>query len=366
MNNLKKELDNTGGWATALQGFGAGVAGRGTEFLQGLDDARSNALVKDAYTTQQHLLNGNVPDALALLNNRVELLGDRDNKDTQGIIDLIGSGNIQGAVSELQIPIDYAIGLGKFKPPQIAEATPKQQIVNGQLVTITEDGAVATDIKGLTPENGEDLKKEKTRAEIKKLKAETKRILESEMKQLRKDGSLSPDDAAIIKQERIKTTENNVSRIAELSQGQSARASSTAKARRFLKAFEEGRATSGTTRAFVDFIPGVYTEQGQFDEEFDSFAEVAARAKLKSLGETKPTDADVAGMKRSMFSPFRDETTNIQLLRDFITDQEQLDDELEELNRAKEAGNLSAFTGVSKSSQTPLVSSSRFQIEVVK
>ena len=117
MNNLKKELDNTGGWATALQGFGAGVAGRGAEFLQGLDDARSNALVKDAYTTQQHLLNGNVPDALALLNNRVELLGGRDASDTQGIIDLIGSGNIQGAIGQLQIPIDYAIGLGKFKPP---------------------------------------------------------------------------------------------------------------------------------------------------------------------------------------------------------------------------------------------------------
>ena len=117
MNNLKKELDNTGGWATALQGFGAGVAGRGAEFLQGLDDARSNALVKDAYTTQQHLLNGNVPDALALLNNRVELLGGRDASDTQGIIDLIGSGNIQGAIGQLQLPIDYAIGLGKFKPP---------------------------------------------------------------------------------------------------------------------------------------------------------------------------------------------------------------------------------------------------------
>jgi len=129
MNNLKKELDNTGGWATALQGFGAGVAGRGAEFLQGLDDARSNALVKDAYTTQQHLLNGNVPDALALLNNRVELLGDRDNKDTQGIIDLIGSGNIQGAIGQLQIPIDYAIGLGKFKPPQMntPEATAEQR-----------------------------------------------------------------------------------------------------------------------------------------------------------------------------------------------------------------------------------------------
>jgi len=253
---------------------------------------------------------------------------------TQGIIDLIGSGNIQGAIGQLQIPIDYAIGLGKFKPPQIQE-------------------------------DDEDLKKEKTRAEIEKLKAETKRILDSEMNQLRKDGSLPSEDAAVIKQEKLEITKNNVARMAELSQGQSARASSIAKARRFLKLFEEGRATSGATRAFADYIPGVFTEQAQFDEEFDSFAEVAARAKLKSLGETKPTDADVAGMKRSMFSPFRDEKTNIQLLRYFITEQEQLDDELEELNRAKEDGNLSAFTGVLKPAQTPLVSSGRFQIEVV-
>ena len=54
---------------------------------------------------------------------------------------------------------------------------------------------------------------------------------------------------------------------------------------------------------------------------FNAFSEVAARQQLKASGETRPTDADVQGMKQAMFGIGRDEKVNVQLLEDFIADQ---------------------------------------------
>jgi len=92
------------------------------------------------------------------------------------------------------------------------------------------------------------------------------------------------------------------------------------KALKFREAFESG-AESGTTRAVAGWIPGVYTDQGAFDQELNSFAEQAARAALKASGEIRPTDADVKGMKESMFGVGKDEAVNKNLLDAYIAEQ---------------------------------------------
>ena len=65
---------------------------------------------------------------------------------------------------------------------------------------------------------------------------------------------------------------------------------------------------------------------------------------MKAAGETRTTDADVQGMKQAMFGIGRDEAVNIQLLSDFINDQNAQDTELDQLIDASRGGTLSEFT----------------------
>lgn len=151
------------------------------------------------------------------------------------------------------------------------------------------------------------------------------------------------EEAKLPALERSQTIKANTKRISFLSDDQRKRDSSIRKARQFLKPLQEGKAFSGTTRTAASFIPGVFTSQAQFDEKFNAFAEVAARQQLKASGEIRPTDADVEGMKRAMFGVGRDEQVNIQLLQEFIEDQEALNDELEDLTEARTTGRLDTF-----------------------
>ena len=94
----------------------------------------------------------------------------------------------------------------------------------------------------------------------------------------------------------------------------------------FIDAFTSG-AESGTSRAALDWMPGVWTDQGSFDEELDAFAEEAARAQLKANGEIRPTDTDVEGQKEALFGVPRDEATNINLLKGYLQVQIGLENE---------------------------------------
>ena len=80
----------------ALGAFGAGVAGRGQEFVQNIDDNRKQALLEDAFTVQQQLTAGNVPAARQTLLNRlqaIEQLGG-DPADTDSILLDLERGNV--------------------------------------------------------------------------------------------------------------------------------------------------------------------------------------------------------------------------------------------------------------------------------
>lgn len=155
------------------------------------------------------------------------------------------------------------------------------------------------------------------------------------------------NDRRLETQAKIDTNKLNIKRIGELSQGAKGREEAIKKAKTFKRALSTGEATSGTTRTAASFIPGVFSDQGAFDQKFNAFAEVAARQQLKAAGEIRPTDADVEGMKRAMFGIGRDESVNVQLLDEFIIDQQNLDEELEDLREAKSQGRLSIFTGSS-------------------
>ena len=86
-----------------------------------------------------------------------------------------------------------------------------------------------------------------------------------------------------------------------------------------------------------------FTEQSQLDEQLDSMSEQAARAKLKSLGEIRPTDADVKGMKESLFGIGRSEETNIVLLEQYVKELEQSEAKYQGLLNARAQGRLGSF-----------------------
>jgi hypothetical protein len=153
---------------------------------------------------------------------------------------------------------------------------------------------------------------------------------------------------------RKQTQKQNSQRMSDLTRTEKSRASTTKKAARFLKAFKSS-AKSGASRSALSFLPGVFTDQAQFDEQFGAFAEVAARAKLKEAGEIRPTDADVEGMKRAIFGVGRDEETNINLLQEFIEDQGNSDIELDELRDAKKMGKLDIFNGVTERTEADIL-----------
>jgi len=125
------------------------------------------------------------------------------------------------------------------------------------------------------------------------------------------------------------------SRQNELAKSRSGRRASIKKAEKFLKLFKDRNMKSGAGRSAANYVPGVYTDQGALDEEFNSFSEVAARQALKASGELRPTDADVEGMKRAMFGIGRDESVNIQLLDDYLEQQQYDEEEFKSLKAGK-------------------------------
>jgi len=144
--------------------------------------------------------------------------------------------------------------------------------------------------------------------------------------------------AAISKEEKKKTIDVNIDRFESLNESKTARDSGIKKAKEFLERIESGKQASGALRKSLEYVPGVYTEQGQWDEEFNAFAEIAARQALKASGEIRPTDADVTGMKKAMFGVGRDEKTNVKLLTDYIADQERESAEYDAMVAGKTSG----------------------------
>lgn len=135
----------------ALGGFGAGVQGRGPEYLAGLREQRAEeekkrlaAMVKDAKTTYDLLNTGNLVDAQALIQDRIQMINrlGGDPSDTARIGAMLESGRIGEAQNELR---------SFLRPFMPTEAIPASQLTEtGQRVTFDPltGTATATDVSG--------------------------------------------------------------------------------------------------------------------------------------------------------------------------------------------------------------------------
>jgi len=315
---------------------------------------RDQATARDGISLLDKLNRGDINGFNKLITGR--LLFQMGTKDPSAIETLelgqrVKEGDIEGAKQELQSFAREAI-LAGILPQNNALV---QQIIGtpdpaAALATRKTEAQIAKDLQlaaSGSARTGTDIK----RLELDREKAEVDlaKFLQARQK----------EKSSLAKAETKEVSKKNVARISELNKGERARNASIVKAAgflnaftgkeklpddRFLDIFQGDKASSGLLRSLLTFAP-VFTSQGQFDEELDAFAEVAAREKLKAVGEIRPTDADVEGMKRALFGKGRDEATNINLLTEFIEQQQGLNNELVSLRAAKEEGTLGTFIG---------------------
>ena len=137
----------------------------------------------------------------------------------------------------------------------------------------------------------------------------------------------------------------DIGRAGDLSASAAVRGTSLKEAKRFLGAIKgnpedyesfglDGPAATGQFQSFLEMAPGKFTAQSKFNEQLDAFAEQVARQLLNAMGETRPTNEDVEGAKNALFGVGKDESTNIRLLENYITQQEQLEAEAQRLSRS--------------------------------
>ena len=256
------------------------------------------------------------------------------------VLNAYNSGDIQGALGMLNRTEQAGVDLGLIKDLSGGN-------VSVQSSKILDDGTIISVLKGgqrqVTSPTGELLTGEaaKNSVSASRDQAHNRKI---ELKRLEQTIKRTEQKESLLNDQQKSIQRGNIQRLGMLSSTSSGRASAVKKATKFKLALENGEVHSGAGRKGLSFVPGVFTSQGQFDEEFNAFSEVAARQTLKASGETRPTDADVQGMKQAMFGIGRDEGVNIQLLSDFIADQHSQTNELDQLIDASKGGSLSNFT----------------------
>ena len=136
-----------------LSAFSEGIAGRGQQFLKGLSDERSQAVLDDAFTVQQQLGVGDVSGARATLLDRLQAIGQLggDPTDTDSLLLDIERGDTDKALQRVTTVVDFGIAEGRLKAPVVAPAATQafEELTKG---LSDEDKISATRIKlGLDP-----------------------------------------------------------------------------------------------------------------------------------------------------------------------------------------------------------------------
>jgi len=306
------------------------------------DERGLDALIEDSVMIKHQLeIDPTGASAMALLQNRKQVIdsgalgGNRNSFQTDQAISVLQNEGPQKLHENMSMFIDI--------PNQLKG----QKGVSVQSSKILEDGSVIEVLKGggrqVISTTGEILTGEAARDAVKvsrdqafNRKKELARLSQTIRREEAREGLLTDQQKGIQR--------GNIQRLGELSKTSASRLASIKKATKFKMALDKGEVQSGAGRIGASFIPGVFTKQAQFDEEFNAFAEIAARQALKASGETRPTDPDVEGMKRAMFGIGRDEQVNITLLNDFISAQNQDTGELDQLISASKDGSLGGFT----------------------
>ena len=267
----------------ALAGFGAGVQGRGTQFLQGLEqreqrqqqqqkqlsDQRRQAMLQDNQIVLDNLLKSRPGAAIDVLSDRIGLLDQlgADSSDTRGLLQLINDGKIDEAIQESTVLNDAAVIRGLIEPLPSPDK-PKQQIVDGQLVTIGPDGAVASDIEGLREDTGA--------AEDRALRS--RQLAVSEAAEKRQSGKLSAglEKALLTSQDRVVEAQRNANEYEVLASD-----------------FERLNLEGGLASTFSETLKNVLGSQDQVSEFRRKFNQVRISQGIKNLPPGPASDVDV-------------------------------------------------------------------------
>ena len=304
------------------------------------DDGGADALIDDAHSFLYHLaIDPSGASAMNLLDNRSQNTPNWNGKTSKHTDNLRNILATEGpAAAKVNVENALAVMAG-IKGGGKSDAVQSSKILeDGTIIQVRKVGT-----RQVISSSGDILQGDAARDAIKvsskqsfERKKELARLAQTIKREQSREGLLTAQQTDIQR--------GNIQRLGALSSTATGRNSAVKKATKFKLALQNGEVSSGAGRKAASFVPGVFTSQGQFDEEFNAFAEVAARQQLKASGETRPTDADVQGMKQAMFGLGRDESVNVQLLTDFIKDNQSQTQELDQLIEASKSGNLSSFT----------------------
>jgi hypothetical protein len=169
-NILDKIGGFIGGIKPTLRGQGSTYrslrAGERETGVNTLNRERMTALAKDARSVNNLLKKSDIEGATNILNSRmsaIQKLGG-DPSDTQGIMDMINSGNVKGAISELDLTDSRAIEGGFLKRQTVDREYIGMSDDKTQALFKTRDGVMAIPITGLI--NSEDSKLKPYREEL--------------------------------------------------------------------------------------------------------------------------------------------------------------------------------------------------------
>ena len=261
-----------------LQGFDQGV--RQDEALQ-FEKAQSLRAQEDEQQQQRqtmmlmdnrvyldHMRNGRFDKGRELLVNRISSINQLggDPQHSQGLLDIMNTGDNQQALSESQIFDDEAVTRGFLDP--MGGDKPKQQIVDGQLVTIGPDGAVASDIEGLREDTGA--------AEDRALRS--RQLAVSEAAEKRQSGKLSAglEKALLTSQDRVVEAQRNANEYEVLASD-----------------FERLNLEGGLASTFSETLKNVLGSQDQVSEFRRKFNQVRISQGIKNLPPGPASDVDV-------------------------------------------------------------------------
>ena len=258
-----------GNVARALQGFGAGVAGQGGQFLEQLDEDRKNAVMEDAFGVQQSLQRQDIPAARERLQRRIasiQSLGG-DPADTLSLLNKLEAGDIKGALADVTTVVDFGIRSGRITAPQ----QPTRRVVDGQVVSIdpVTGQATAAPIEGFTQDPG--------KATDRSLRE--RQIAVSEATEQRQADKLSAGlESALLKaQDRVVEAQRQSNEFDVLA-----------------AQFQEQNIEGGVKSTFSEFLKGVLGTQDDVTEFKRRFNKVRISEGLKNLPPGPASDVDVA------------------------------------------------------------------------
>jgi len=130
-----RQPDQGGGFSLdklgrAFSAFGAGVGGKGQEFIKTLSDDRKKALAQDALTVRNALESGDISRARGVLIDRIDTIGriGGDARDSLGVLDQIDNGDLNGALNGVSTVVEFAQQEGILKTSQPRVFAPGSQV----------------------------------------------------------------------------------------------------------------------------------------------------------------------------------------------------------------------------------------------